>query len=175
MRPKLDAREYKLLLNPAFFRDAIDVDIANEFLRGRLTAIVRARTGADPKGDFDLKARRQIAFYDTAERLLDKWKYALRRRDADGEPAELTLKLRTPDLFVAAATHLRGRKDDAKVETKFEEDIAPLEVAVPGAAKVTIADPPSMRSRFSLSTTSGERAPARRPSRCVRALPRPRA
>ena len=175
MRPKLDAREYKLLLNPAFFRDAIDVDIANEFLRGHLAAIVRARTGADPKGDFDLKARRQIAFYDTAERLLDKWKYALRRRDADGEPARPTLKLRTPDLFVAAATHLRGRKDGAKVETKFEEDIAPLEVAVPGAAKVTIADPPSMRSRFSLSTTqaSGRRLDDLHDA--FEALPRPRA
>ena len=67
-----------------------------------------------------------------------------------GDP-EVTLKLRTPDLFVMASMRLRGRDDDA--DSKFEEDISPLEVAVPGSRALAVADPPSMRSRFSQSTS----------------------
>ena len=63
--------------------------------------------------------------------------------------AEITLKLRMPDLFVVAATKLPGRHPNA--ETSFEEDIAPLEVAISGS-RVKVADPPSIRSRFALST-----------------------
>ena len=46
-----------------------------------------------------------------------------------------------PDLFVVAGTKLKGRSEDA--ETTFEEDVAPLEVAIE-AGTGTIADPPSI-------------------------------
>ena len=150
MLPRIDAREYKLLLNPAFFRDAMDTGIANAFLRDQLATIVRTRSDAPLRRDFERKHRRGIRFYDTEGCVLDRARYALRTRDAGGDP-EVTLKLRTSDLFVMASMRLRGRDDDA--DSKFEEDISPLEVTVPGSRALAVADPPSMRSRFSQSTS----------------------
>lgn len=57
-----------------------------------------------------------------------------------------------PDMFVVAATSLRGVQG---AKTAFEEDLAPLEVADQSypTSKVAISTPRSIRSRFSLSTS----------------------
>ena len=146
MRRDLDGREYKVLLNP----DRIGTDKAaiDAFYEDRLRPILASgdrRIG----GKFGKPSVREIHFFDTADRVLDRASFALRRRSNGGD-AEVTLKLRTPDIFVVAATKLpaKHRRD---AETTFEEDVAPLEVATK-RSEVKVADPPSIHSRFALST-----------------------
>jgi hypothetical protein len=81
--------------------------------------------------------------------------YSLRERPdlEDGAPVagsrELTLKLRTPDIMIAADAV--PKKDDPQFgDSKFEEDIAPLLVRKSDAdGKVALVH--SMRSQFSVS------------------------
>ena len=68
-----------------------------------------------------------------------------------------TLKLRMPDQFIVATSSLAKREDEDKdiAETKFEEDIGPLEVlARPPGQRPKVVTPPrlSTRNRFSLSS-----------------------
>ncbi len=75
-----------------------------------------------------------------------------RKIQADA-PREITLKLRTPDLFLAATTDLPGHDGDAA--TKLEEEIAPLFVRThdaSGAEHTVLSKPPSLCSLFAVST-----------------------
>lgn len=162
MQHELAAREYKLLLEPGF---ELSLKAARAFWQRRLRPIIAARLdrrdGGESRdeGDFESVGERIIRFRDTPGCVLTGCDYALRERlSAAGETAEasrreITLKLRMPDLFVVAATDLPGSQADA--QTKFEEDIAPLEIAEPDrrGQSVAIASPRSMRSRFALSTS----------------------
>jgi hypothetical protein len=70
-----------------------------------------------------------------------------------GPEHELTLKLCTPDLFIAAATTLPG--GDKDVTDAFEEDIAPLgvtQIDVSGSERVILSIPP-LRCRFARAFT----------------------
>lgn len=161
----LQAREYKLLLNPDRFAGAMSLERADQFWNSQIRSVVR--THLDKKKDgksrhgrgFDPAKRRTITFRDTGNHRLYGADYILRERidlDRDGNDAakpELTLKLRTTDLFVAADTPLPGAQEGA--DTEFEEDIAPLQVSVtrPGHRCVSVAEPRSIRSRFAVSTT----------------------
>lgn len=161
----LKAREYKLLLKPDCFAGEMSLKKANQFWNVQIESIVRGHLDKkdDKKSrhgrDFDPAVRRTITFRDTGDHLLNGADYILRERtdiDADGNNAakpELTLKLRTTDLFVAADTPLPGTQKGA--DTEFEEDIAPLQVSVtrPGHRCVSVAEPRSIRSRFAVSTT----------------------
>jgi len=163
MQHALDAREYKLLLNPARFQEAPFELVADTFWEERLKPVIRklGRRDGEPRHDgrFDAPSERIVRFWDTQDCLLSKADLALRERwtAANGTPVvdapEITLKLRMPDLFVVAATALPGRGDDAR--TTLEEDIAPLEVDDPAPQKTAVVVPVkrSIRSRFSLSTT----------------------
>ena len=69
---------------------------------------------------------------------------------ADSSTREVTLKLRTPDLFLAAGTPLAAANHEA--DDKLEEDIGVLLVRTKdrtGEERTAVAEPPSMRSLFS--------------------------
>lgn len=164
MRHELDAREYKLLLNPDRFREASPEMIAGTLWEQHLRALIDerlgTRNGGEPRHEGQLAERsaRIVRFWDTPDCMLTRADLALRERSpvdeegrADGQP-EITLKLRMADLFVVAAADLPGNRDGAR--TTFEEDIAPLEVDDPDPCKQSVIAPAkrSIRSRFARST-----------------------
>ncbi|TBD81055.1 hypothetical protein [Rhizobium ruizarguesonis] len=161
MGRKLDAREYKLLLNPQIFSQAPNLQAANAFWDRRIRQIVRI---ADPKaGPFKIEGWRLIRFWDTPNRDLSDNDLIVRtRQDTKNDFAasgvrQATLKLRMPDQFIVATSWLAKREDeDAEIaETKFEEDIGPLEVlARPPGEQPKVVTPLklSTRNRFSLSS-----------------------
>ena len=163
MRHELDAREYKLLLNPDRFRESPET-VADTFWEEHLKPLIDERlglrNGSVPRHEerFTERRERVVRFWDAPDCILTRADVALRERmsvdekdDSDVRP-EITLKMRMPDLFVVATTELHGSRDNAR--TTFEEDIAPLEVddPTPGKQSVVIPAKPSIRSRFALST-----------------------
>ncbi|NKJ72722.1 hypothetical protein GFL38_10665 [Rhizobium leguminosarum bv. viciae] len=165
MRYELDGREYKLLLNPDRFSEASLETIAEAFWHEQMKPLIDRRLGlrdgSEPRYEarFDEPIERMVRFWDTPDCILTRGSLALRERvQIDGQGSsgvrpEITLKLRMADLFVVAATDLRGSGDRA--QTSFEEDIAPLEVddPQPGKRSVVVPNQRSIRSRFSRSTT----------------------
>ncbi|WP_370906552.1 hypothetical protein M728_005781 (plasmid) [Ensifer sp. WSM1721] len=164
MRHKLEAREYKLLLNPERFLEASPDTVADIFWNEHLKPLIRglgSRNDDEPRdaGRFDKRSERIVRFWDTPDCDLTRADLALRERLAiedearPGARSKITLKLRMPDLFVVAATDLPG--NGGKFRTTFEEDIAPLEVddPKPGNRSIVVPEKPSTRSRFALSTT----------------------
>ena len=68
MGRKLDAREYKLLLNPQIFSQSPNLEAANAFWTERIRKIVQI---ADPEaGPFKDDGWRLIRFWDTRSRDL---------------------------------------------------------------------------------------------------------
>ncbi|TBE02329.1 hypothetical protein [Rhizobium ruizarguesonis] len=161
MGRKLDAREYKLLLNPQIFGQSPNLDVANTFWAQRIRQIVQT---ADPEaGPLKDDGWRLIRFWDTGSRDLSDNELILRTRQdtkvdfAANGVRKATLKLRMPDQFIVATARLAkpGDEEAGKVETKFEEDIGPLEVLArpPGEQpKVVTPIKLSTRNRFSLSS-----------------------
>lgn len=171
------AREYKLLLKPSEFRARPTLPSANKFWASRIERIVST---IDNRPDpFKRVVHRVIRFWDTADCILSKHDLILRTREEMDEnfvsagKLETTLKLRMPDQFVVASTSLvDDGKNDENTETKFEEDIGPLEIASPRAsegARVIVPVKRSTRNRFSLSTTI-ESDPKQRPTRLADVL-----
>jgi hypothetical protein len=165
MKPHvLEAREYKLLLDPTKFAGE-PAELAGTFWDEQLKPIIEARLEPRDSGKprarkaFEERKHRRIRFRDTPACLLDRFDYSLRERVGlvggreDDASRQMTLKLRTPDLSFTAATDLPGALSGAR--TKFEEDVSPLQVArAAGKGKtLALAEPRSTRSRFSLSTT----------------------
>ncbi len=151
--PGLNGREYKIMLKPEKF--AGRPKVAGSRFWTELEPVVAdhmdKRPGAMPFDErFPDLIRRSVRFHDTDRCLLAAHDYSLRVRETDSEP-EITLKLRTADILASGLTDFRGVSRSAK--TKFEEDIAPLEVQTSGKGGVAKAAEPSMRSRFSRSTT----------------------
>ncbi len=159
MRNRLDAREYKLLLNPEKFPEPLSEEGANRFWEEKLVPIIATRLdkrdGGAPRAaeKLDKLRQRNIRFWDTADCALAVSKLSLRSRAEDVDPkvSEVTLKLRMADYFVVAGTALPASVEGA--ETEFEEDIAPLEV-MPAAPSPGVVFPArySIRSRYFLST-----------------------
>ncbi|TBC98960.1 hypothetical protein ELH24_09905 [Rhizobium ruizarguesonis] len=161
MGRKLIAREYKLLLDSQIFSQAPNLEVANAFWAQRIRQIVRI---ADPKaGPFNGDGWRLIRFWDTPNRDLSYNDLTLRtRQDTKSDFAasgvrQATLKLRMPDQFIVATARLAKPEDEeaGNVETKFEEDIGPLEVlARPPDEQPKVVTPLklSTRNRFSLSS-----------------------
>ncbi|AGS25638.1 hypothetical protein [Rhizobium etli] len=162
MRHELDAREYKLLLDPAKFDGPLSLTTANDFWYRQICQVVerhldRRKDGSSRTCDeFHRLENRLVQFWDTRSCTLSSSDLVLRSRAPEPtaestEPVQLTLKLRMEDYFVVSQTQLpsTGRKP----QTELEEDIAPLEVATaPRASDVVLPLKPSLRSRYSLST-----------------------
>ncbi|MFA1627610.1 hypothetical protein ACDY96_34270 [Rhizobium mongolense] len=155
---KLDAREYKLLLNPAKFGTLLTKAHANAFWDGEIAPIVGRSWGGSlcVLNTFDELLERILRFWDTRDCALTAAEFILRSRVdaadgiADSSQQEIALKLRMADFFVVANAHLPA-SDGAT--TKFEEDIAPLEVKPQKpASSVVFPAKPSIRSRYSLTT-----------------------
>jgi hypothetical protein len=165
MRHELDAREYKLLLDPDRFKEVSPEIVADTFWEKHLKRLIDAqlgsRNGDQPRHEkrFSEIKKRVVRFWDTPDCTLTRADLALRERlsvdqegNTDARP-EITLKLRMADLFVVAAAELPGSYDDSS--TTFEEDIAPLEVddPAPGKRSVVVPTRRSIRSRFACSTS----------------------
>ncbi|MCX5496038.1 hypothetical protein OSH11_15090 [Kaistia dalseonensis] len=156
----LKAREYKLLLKPERFAWPPDGDQANAFLDDLRSNLNASLPKVQIRKWFAPLEPRRVSFWDTKSHHLYAAGYSLRRRSslskegATFDSDELTLKLRTPDLFIALGTTLAAQDDAARL--KLEEDIAPLEVAAVGPAGetfVAIAEQRSIRSRWALSAS----------------------
>jgi hypothetical protein len=158
---KLTAREYKLLLDPLRFKEAYGSRGVHVFWEKGLKPIIadcidRRRSGKPRfKGEFGRPTERVIRFFDTDDMVLTRSEWSLRQRTRivddteDHSEHELTLKLRTPDLFIAAATVVGA--EDKNITDEFEEDIAPLAVAkfdTSGDERVILSSPASVRCRF---------------------------
>lgn len=126
------SREYKVMLRPERFAgsdDDVQTAVGSFWADvGRVLADLDVPTD----GDFDeVKARRRIRFFDTAERLLDGNRYLVRERiDVDGDERELTLKFRHSDRYVAVDRDMDPRAGHEAAKTKFEEDVKPPFVSV---------------------------------------------
>jgi hypothetical protein len=158
---KFHSREYKLILEPGKFDVKQPRSTVGEFWNEKLTRIIveqldKRKDGTSRhRGHLDDSVQRHVVFRDTRGCALNDHGYIFRERIklANGQPnrkdREVTLKFRTPDLFLAAAARPR---DDAKA--KFEEDIAPLlvrTVSASGDETAAFVEPPLMRSLFSVS------------------------
>jgi hypothetical protein len=148
--PKLDSREYKLMLNPEKFASAPQRIVARFWDRVLKDVIAtsldrRKNDKRRHKGDFAPDQERIVVFRDTKGGELNANGYLLRERSRrNGGRRELTLKFRTPDIFLAAQSWIGTVAGD---DVEFEEDIAPL------IKRTTFARPPTMRSMFSRSVT----------------------
>jgi hypothetical protein len=156
-----DSREYKLMLVPERFAGGAPQEAVRRFARDQLEPAVRRAFGDEAAEHLKekglvLKEFRQVSFWDTSTCVLFENGFALRERvdlDQDGRPAskpEITLKLRSPDPFLAADMLLKAEDQDD--DKKFEEDVSPLAVRnAPGSGLVAM--PRSSRSQFSKSIT----------------------
>jgi len=155
---RIDSREYKLMLNPAKFVGAPKPIIArfwDRLLKNVIAEELDLRNNGKPrhKKEFAPGSERQVVFLDTDACSLNANGYLLRERTRmkDGR-RELTVKFRTPDIFLAAQSWIAAAGGDVE----FEEDIAPLirrTFTRSGKVAVGFAKPPAMRSLFSHSVT----------------------
>ncbi len=160
----LEAREYKILLNPEKCSQLVKLYKVNEFWESDIRSVIVNTLGLPEDGLEDFKSRldRGVAFYDAGSCILTRHNFSLRdRQGPDPKTGEherkISIKLRSPDLFVVASTPLVGKKGK---KPSFEEDIAPLEATDPDG-RVTLESPPSMRSRFSLVAEEKVKAAAK--------------
>jgi hypothetical protein len=163
---KLDSREYKLMLAPGKFAGEDEAaKVVDRFWHEALKPIIDGRLDTRHDGTPRSKnafkpdsEQRHVLFRDTEDCLLDHNGYSFRERvrlknGDEKSNREVTLKFRTPDLFLASETALKGSNEEAS--TKFEEDIAPVIVSTFDQSAHTsrvVVQPRSMRSLFSLST-----------------------
>ena len=138
-----------------FYFDAPTIERANGFWNETLKPLIRTTFDADggesrAKGDFVLKPRRTVRFWDIEGQILDRKGFNVRRRakTAGGKP-EVTLKFRSPDIMLAAEMYPRVK--DIYKDTQFEEDIGPLQVASKTHPDICFPKQPDMRSRFAVS------------------------
>jgi hypothetical protein len=154
----IDSREYKMMLDKDHFAGSAPEQAIDGFVRDQLVPAVRQSFGDDAavelrKKGLDPKERRLVRFWDTQACGLSGHGFALRERvdldahDRPGDEHELTLKFRSPDLFMAAAMGLADHAGDD--DSKFEEDMGAL--AIRNAEVTTVAFPASSRSQFSRS------------------------
>jgi hypothetical protein len=160
---ELDSREYKLMLHPAEFTAADSQQAVRRFITEQLAPVVRDQWNEDAakelaKKGLDVDESRIVRFWDSGDCLLFRHGFAWRARtniDEHGKRAdevELTLKFRSPDVFLAAGIPLKAKNDAKEVDSKLEEDLGPVAVRTGTEVGVT-AKPRNARSQFSQSTT----------------------
>lgn len=155
---EIKSREYKLLLAVAPFAGTDPQAALDAIWQQQIKAAV-GPFASIADAPIAIINTRHVQFHDTSTGDLAKAAISLRIRAAPSSGAgqadaiELTAKLRVADLFVAALSELPGTAEKAR--SKLEEDIAPLATLVQGddgRRHVVLAEPRSMRSRFSRST-----------------------
>ena len=118
--PDVTSREYKLMLNPAWFTSGNEASNVNSYFQAAKTQI-QQQISRDITGTMTLSKTRQVRFFDSPNTCLLKNKgYIFRERVENGQ-SEVTLKYRGYDQYIAAFEDLSGSSSQA--ETKFEEDI----------------------------------------------------
>jgi len=153
---KLKSREFKLMLEPARFKDVEPGGAVKKFWEEQLKPLIAERldprNGGAPRHKKHFKAadERTIVFKDTDACVLRRNNYIFRERTTVGTgEREVTLKFRASDLSQAADASFKGTRPNAT--TKLEEDVAPLTVGE--ADQTRFAQPRSTHSQFSLSVT----------------------
>lgn len=128
---KIKSREYKLMLDPS--RIGTDAEIPAEFLAD----LKHVATSLDLRiqKSFQEPEVRTVQFYDTEDFRLRASGYVLRKRQLSNREAQITLKARNADRYLASQLKVDS-VSSLKPDRKFEEDIAA-----------------PFRSRFSLSNT----------------------
>ncbi|WP_246644713.1 lamin tail domain-containing protein [Rhizobium laguerreae] len=136
---QLDAREYKLLLNPAKFGNLLTKAHANEFWDGEIAPIIDRRWGGSlcVSNTFDKLIERVLCFWDTRDCALTAAEFILRSRvdasdgTADSGRQEIALKLRMADLFVRViAAHVNDvRTPERETVTLLNTADVPIDLA----------------------------------------------
>lgn len=133
----IDSRVYKLLLDESKLKPdplaAINA-LWNNYLKSAVDESVGLRANGTHRysGKFTLSEERAIRYWDTGDSnkcALEKHGYSVRERVKvkDGEETdkerEVTLKFRSPDLYLTAKTEIKSKKNP---KSKLEEDIVPI-------------------------------------------------
>jgi hypothetical protein len=120
------SREYKLMLDAARFAgDEEQLNKAAGMLWGELAALIVPHAIAVSGTDDIERKRREVRFFDTADRWLRTNDYAFRERlDREAGEREMTLKFRHPDRFISQDRDMQPA-DGFEPDLKFEEDIKP--------------------------------------------------
>jgi len=158
---ELDSREYKLMLRAGEFAGSDPGQAVERFTTDQLIPAVRAQWNDDAANELmrkklEVGERRIVRFWDSGECLLYQHGFAWRGRVETDEhntrtnEIELTLKFRSPDIFLAAGMPLKAKNGARNVDSKIEEDLGPLSVR--GGSEGAVAKPRSARSQFSRST-----------------------
>lgn len=117
---KIKSREYKLLIDHGPFRHRKE---AVEEIWREIRHAAKHLPAVRIKGALKEAATKSVRFLDTPDYSLRRNGLILRQRWNPAK-AELTLKCRSDDLFLAAGTDVRPAKG-IDADPKFEEDIAP--------------------------------------------------
>jgi len=118
--PKLESREYKLLLEPSLFNGSEPRSVVTNYWH-QLKALIQSELKRDTKGVLTFSKTRTVKFYDTQGTCQIKAQdYIFRERTENGK-REVVLKYRSPDRYIAGLQNMMGSQSQA--ETKFEEDI----------------------------------------------------
>jgi hypothetical protein len=122
----IGSREYKLMLDAARFAgDEEHLKEAAGTLWGELAAIIIPHAIAVSGTDDVEHRRREVRFFDTADKWLRTSDYAFRERvDREAGEREVTLKFRHPDRFISQDRDMQPA-DGFEPDLKFEEDIKP--------------------------------------------------
>ena len=159
---ELDSREYKLMLRAGEFAGSDPGQAVERFTTDQLVPAVGSRWNLDAANELmrkklEVGERRIVRFWDSGECLLYQHGYAWRERvdtdehDTRANEIELTLKFRSPDMFLAAGMPLKAKNGARNVDSKIEEDLGPVSVRG-GPEEGAVAKPRSARSQFSRST-----------------------
>lgn len=116
------SREYKMMLDVSWFAD-LNAGLDESYEDVVTTA---RKLGLDIRGEFDKNdpSTREIRFMDTPGLTLQKNTLILRQRVKKEGKTEYTLKCRSEDRYLTAATCIEGAAG-LEGKDKFEEDIAP--------------------------------------------------
>ena len=135
---KIDSREYKLILDESKLQAdplaAINT-LWDRYLKSLIDESIGMKANGSHRysGSFGLAEERTIRFWDTSHLnkcMLGRHDYSLRERITmvngrkQDNDREVTLKFRSPDLYLVARTDMKGAQKDAK--SKLEEDIVPI-------------------------------------------------
>lgn len=121
----IGTREYKIILNPARFKDT---RLGMQQMWRKVARIARKENGLKSEKKFkfemDDDCPRKVCFLDTADYGLREKGFVFRVRGR-GDDLQGTLKYRNTDYFVSRAKDLSAKKHKKDAQCKFENDLIP--------------------------------------------------